>query len=177
MPAAGHRHDQVGHRAGGAPGDPAWLRSARLGALLLGVWVGACGGGGAGEDAAAGPDCSAVAGLWHASIDAGNGLVARQDWTVTERRCDLQLVGDPADVNGLLPTRASGNAAHLNATASTGLWLSWVSQVGACQVAGSLDLLLDADDSLGGRLYWGRGANGLGFCPGGTGSLVVSATR
>ncbi|MEY4753185.1 MAG: hypothetical protein RJA44_860 [Pseudomonadota bacterium] len=140
-------------------------RAATLAAMLA---LAGCGGS---TDEGPAPSCSAFAGVWSVAADYGNGLIARQRWTISQQGCTLQLSADPADGNGPLLASATGGAGD------GVFWASWIRLAGACRYVSQIDVTAAASGIFSGTLYWSRGSNGQGLCPGGAGQLAISGQR
>lgn len=138
----------------------------RLGSLILMAGLAGCGG----ESPATAPVCSTLAGTWAIAADYGNGLVAQQQWTVTQQACDLHLTGNPSDLSGPLLSAASGSAADQR------FWATWINTAGSCQYASSLEGTVNGG-VLSGVLHWSRGPYGQGFCSGGLGDISITGRQ
>lgn len=136
----------------------------RVAALL--VLVG-CGGGG---DAPSAVTCSRVDGTWNVSLDHGNGLVGRQQWTITQNQCELTLTGNPSDDYGPSLGTAIGVAGV------GGLWATWTKSIDACRYYSRLDVTVNGN-VLSGTLNWSRGSYGNGYCSSGSGTIGISGSR
>jgi hypothetical protein len=126
-----------------------------------------CGGGG---DSGPWPSCGQFGGTWNVALDYGNGLVAHQQWTIAQSRCELTLTGTPSDDYGPSLGAAVGSAGD------TGIWATWTKTVDSCRYYSNLETTVSGN-SLSGSLYWSRSAYGQGYCSPGSGNIAVSGNR
>lgn len=127
---------------------------------------------GSGDTGTASPVYAQVGGAWGVAADYGNGWVVQQTWVLAQAGSNLTMTGNPPDLSGPL----LDNVAATGYVFDNSISASWEKTAGACRVSSRLEATV-SDNTLSGIIYWFRSAYGVGYCPSGSGTVMIAGGR